>query len=1000
MHPESGPDGPRGTVTFLFTDIEGSTRLLQEIGGAYPVVLADQKALLLQAAEAHGGHLVDSAGDGLFFAFSRASDALAGTVAAQRALAAHPWPEGVAVRVRMGVHTGEPVVAGTDYVGLDVHRAARISDAAHGGQILVSEVTRQLVGDELPAGVTLIDLGEHRLKDLVRPERLYQVRANGLSDSFPPLRAAGRISRSNLPARATRLIGRDEDLDSIQALLLRDDVRLLSLTGTGGTGKTSLAVEVATRCEARFADGAVFVPLAPVHEPALATDAIAQALGVEARARQEIGEAIADHLRDRRLLLVLDNFEHILDAAPLVAALVNACPHITVLVTSRFALRLSMEREFPVPPLRMPDRSASLATARLQAYPAVELFVQRAVAVKPGFGLDDDGAVAVAEICNRLDGLPLAIELAAARIKLFSPRALLARLDRRLELLSGGARDLPDRHRTLRHAIGWSYDLLEPGEQAVFRRLAVFAGGCTVESAEAVCAAAGGPALPAIDGIAALIDKSLLRQDPGEEDEPRFVMLETVREFALEKLEEANEAQVTRQAHADFLIALAGAAAPELRAEKQHIWLPRLERERDDFAAAFAWIVETGDTHRALRLAAALCRFWIIRGLHKEGRRHLRAVLGLPRDHDDAPLRARVLSGSAILAYEQADLVEATSQLQATLDHFRTVGDAKGIAETLNHLGWVSLYSGDVEQSRALSEEALAIHERRGDNHGIARSLTNLGGLSLQLGELERSRDLYERALELRRLENDARSVAYGKLNVCWALIRLGEVARATALATEAERALRSLGDNQILAFACYLLGEAKLEAGNPAEALPHLEESVILSREITQTTTLGVTLSSVAEALGRTGQLDRAIELAREAVTLFDQNRTYIWQCICLTVLGDVLRMAGRTGEARDVFFRMVDFALDLRMHPYVADALARLAVLEAEASHPEAALRLIGASRSERAVTGTRASSRGPDLDALETDATAVVGPDHAAALLREGASHPIADWKDLIR
>jgi predicted ATPase/class 3 adenylate cyclase len=997
MQSQPAAAGPRGTVTFLFTDIEGSTRLLQQIGAEYSHVLEEQKRLALEVYARHGGRLVDTAGDGMFVVFERARDAVAGAAEAQHALLSHAWPAGVSLRVRMGLHTGEPIVSPSGYVGLDVHRAARICGVAHGGQIVLSEATRQLIADDLPAGIALLDLGDHTLKDLPRPERLYQVGAEGLPDAFPPLRSTGRARTGNLPARALRLIGREDELAGIRNLLRRDDVRLLTLTGTGGTGKTSLAVEAAAQCIHEFRDGVAYVPLAPVTQPALVFAAIAQTLALSPRADEDVLDAVIDHLHGRGMLLVLDNFEQVTGAAAGVARIAAACPGVKVLVTSRFALRVTMEHEFPVSPLRTPDAATPDAVATLRSYPAVELFAQRAAAVKPGFGLDDDSAVAVAQICRRLDGLPLAIELAAARIKLFSPRALLARLDRTLEVLGGGARDLPQRHQTLRHAIGWSYDLLDPEERAAFRRLSVFVGGFPLDAAERIVDAAGEPRMPALDAVAALMDKSLLRQHPGDEDEPRFQMLETVREYALEQLLAAGEEAPTRAAHADVLIALAEKAAPELTGPGQPIWLPRLQREHDDLRAAFDWTVRSGDPARALRLGAALCRFWIIRGFHTEARQRLRAALDLSDASADEPLRARVLSGAAILAYEQGELQEAAGHLQQALDHYRAVNDERGIAETLNHMGWVDFYAGDLERARALSEEALAVHERRGDQRGVALSLTNLGGIAQQLGDFERALELNERAFRLRESFNDARSSAYGALNLSWTLIRLGDLERATILTREAERKLRPLGDKQILAYAVFVLGEAELERGRPADAVPLLEEAVSLGREVMQGSALGLALGVLAEALAKSGDTERAVEYAHEAVALHESGGTLMWKVLALRCQGDVLRLAGRPDEARAAYTEGLTRALARDMHFYASECIAGLAALAGQAGEHERAAWLVAAARGLRALSGAPPSPRGPDVDAIFAAAVEAVGPDAAGRAGAEGAG---ADLQRLTR
>jgi predicted ATPase/class 3 adenylate cyclase len=539
------PEAPRGTVTFLFSDIEHSTRLLQHLGERYAEVLAAYRRLLRKAFQAWDGYKIDTAGDGFFVAFQRATHAVDAAVAAQRALAVYDWPEGVPVRVRMGLHTGEPTLTASGYIGLDVHRAARICAAGHGGQTLLSQTTRALIEHDLPAGVRLQDLGTHRLKDLQRPERLYQLVIPSLPVDFPPLQSLDRRTH-NLPIQPTPLIGREQLSAAACELLRRTDVRLLTLSGPGGTGKTRLGLQVAADLLEDFESGVYFVPLAAIRDAALVALSIARTLDIQEKAGQALLDSPHESLHDKQMLL-LDNFEQVVAAAPLVAELLAACPRLKCLITSRVVLRLSGEHEFPVPPLALPDPRHLPAVDALSQYAAVALFIQRAPAVKPDFRVDNTNAPAVAEICVRLDGLPLAIELAAARIKLLPPQAILARLGHRLELLRGGARDMPDRHQTLRQAIAWSYDLLEMGEQALFRRLAVFARGCMLEAAEAVCLAVHDPAagprqgLEVLDGVASLLDKSLLRQQEHTSGEPRLRMLETIREYGLECLTASGE---------------------------------------------------------------------------------------------------------------------------------------------------------------------------------------------------------------------------------------------------------------------------------------------------------------------------------------------------------------------------------------------------------------------------------------------------------------------------
>ena len=522
---------PSGTVTFLFTDIEGSTRLLDELGAErYAEALAEHRRIVRDAFTRHGGVEVDTQGDAFFVAFPTAPAALEAAEEAQRALGAGP------VRVRMGVHTGTPHMAEEGYVGADVHRAARIAAVAHGGQVVVSSSAAELV--DLSA---LRDLGEHRLKDLTRPQQLHQLVGEGLPFDFPPLQTLERRT-TNLPVQPTPLIGRERELNQTRELLAQ--TRLLTLTGPGGTGKTRLAVQLAAEVIDEYDDGVFFVDLANVVDPELVVPTVAQTLGIREGAGRALRDVVAEYLARRRLLLVLDNLEHVVGAGPDVTRLISTAPASKVLATSRAALRLSGEQEYPVPPL--PSAAA------------VELFAERARAVRPDFALDGDRSV-VTEICARLDDLPLAVELAAARVKLLPPAKLLERLEQRLPVLTGGARDVPARHRTLRAAIDWSFELLDDEEQALFARLSVFAGGLTLEAAETVCDAS-------IEGLASLVEKSLLAQGESREGEPRFSMLETLVEYARERLDERGEAEAVADAHADYMQSL---AQPAWRREQE-----------------------------------------------------------------------------------------------------------------------------------------------------------------------------------------------------------------------------------------------------------------------------------------------------------------------------------------------------------------------------------------------------------------------------------------------
>ena len=502
---------PEGTATFLFTDIQGSTVLVQKLGiERWKAVLDTHYALLREQFAAHEGAEVNTEGDAFFVAFAQATQAVAACAAGQRALYAHPWPEDAVIRVRMGLHTGEAAMVGGDYMGLDIHRAARIASSAHGGQVVLSDATKVLCEGSLPDGVTLVDLGEHRLKDLAKPERIWQLRIDGLPDEFPPLKSLDKTP-NNLPTQLTSFVGRDKEL--AEGLRLLDQSRLLTLTGPGGTGKTRLSMQIGAEASDHFKHGVYFVPLAPISDPELVPSTVLQAMGVHDSDSRPPQEQLVAHLKEKEVLLILDNFEQILPAAGYVGEVLKASPTSKAVATSRAALKVYGEQEFPIPPLGVPDIAAEVSLDDLAQFEGVKLFIERAVALKPDFKLTAENAAAVAGIAALVDGLPLAIELAAARIKLMPPKAMLARLQDRLGELGGGARDLPERQQTIRGAIAWSYDLLDEGTQRLFARFAVFVRGGSLDQVEAVCGPADEVGGDVLDGISTLLDHNLVRRE-------------------------------------------------------------------------------------------------------------------------------------------------------------------------------------------------------------------------------------------------------------------------------------------------------------------------------------------------------------------------------------------------------------------------------------------------------------------------------------------------------
>ena len=721
-------------MTFLFTDIEGSTRLLSALGDGYAALLDAHSAILRSAIGAHAGTEVSTEGDAFFAVFPSARDAVSAAAEAQRALDATRWPEGSIVKVRMGLNSGEAKLGGDNYVGLDVNRAARIAAAGHGGQVLLSDATRALVAQDLPEGLRLRDLGEHRLKDLVLSVRISQLDIDGLAGDFPVLRSLD-ARPTNLPNQLTRFIGREQELVRVKELLAEH--RLVTLTGPGGTGKTRLALEAAGELLGDFSDGAFFVDLAPVRDAARVALTVAQALGLSVDPSGDALAAAQTHLRERDLLLIVDNFEQVIDGATTIEGLIAAASGLRVLVTSRMALRIYGEQEYEVPPFELPDPGRPLD--ELSRYAAVSVFVDRARAVKPDFVLTSDDAPAVAGITARLDGLPLAIELVASQVRILSPQAILTRLEQHLPLPAGSVRGRPERQQTMRGAIAWSFDLLPAPERLLFAQLSVFPGGCTLAAAEAVCGP-GDLGISVLDGLGALVDKSLLRPVESPDGETRFAMLETILEYAGERLRDEYDAEATYRRLAEFLLAFAEAAEPHLTLGEQALWLDRCEREGPNLARALRWAIDVGEAEIGLRTAAALWRFWQQRGPIWEGRAALDQLLAL--EGGSPEVLAKALAAAGGLAWWGGDYGATQLNFEKALPVVRESGDRVGEVDALYNLGFVTVWSGagnavdrartegrfaHADAAESLFRQSLALAEELGYQKGVARAHRGLG---------------------------------------------------------------------------------------------------------------------------------------------------------------------------------------------------------------------------------------------------------------------------------
>ena len=786
-------DLPRGTVTFLFTDIEGSTRLLSELGERYANALAEHRRLLREAFRAHGGVEVDTQGDAFFYAFAKAADAVAAAVEAQEMLTSGP------IRVRIGVHTGQPQLTDEGYVGLDVHAGARVAACAHGGQVVLTKRTRDLVD----ATFRFRDLGEHRLKDLDEAVWLYQLG----DELFPPLKS---LSNTNLPIPASSFLGRETELGEAQALL--HHTRLLTVSGPGGTGKTRFSIELASRQLADCPNGVFWMPLAPLRESVLVTEEAARVLGAK--------DGLAAHIGGKRMLILFDNFEQVVEAAPALGDLLRACPNLRLLVTSRETLRIDGETEFALPPLVEEE--------------GVALFCSRA-RVKP--------SEAVRELCRRLDGLPLAIELAAARAKVLPPEKLLPRLTERLDLLRGG-RDAESRHATLRATIAWSYELLRPDEQQLFARLGVFTGGCTFGAAEEVCAAD-------LDTLQALLDKSLLRRT-GD----RYWMLETIREFALEGHDERADAHETLMKRTDYYVRVAEEAYQKHRSAAQGEWLDRLDPEHDNIRAAIAHAREMGDGELELRLALAVAQFRIRRGYFSEVLADLERALQFPGRPD---LRARALHLAGWTASIFGRSNDGERLLREGLALARELGDPKLIVEELYTLA-AMVSDRDQVEAQPMYDELLELVEQHPEDR-FPRAFVNLGDFALRRGDYARARDVSARGIELAREVDDPWPLALALSNHGEALLGLGSAEEAMEDFREALRVMQTTQDAHGVALMLSSIGVAAVEIGNLERGIRLLACADVLVVEELE-----------ADFTGYEGELhEQAVAKARETCGQFE---------------------------------------------------------------------------------------------------------------------------------
>lgn len=815
---------PAGTVTLLFTDIEGSTRFWETYPDAMRLSLARHDDLMRSAIVESGGFIFKTVGDAFCAAFSTAREAVDAAISIQMAMAAEPWPDVTPIRVRVGLHTGAVESRDRDYFGPPVNRVARLLATAHGGQSLLSRATCELVRDTLPEGVTLKDLGAHQLKDLTRPEQIFQLLHGDLESEFPPLRSLSNRP-NNLPLQLTSFVGREAEIERIVASF--EGSRLVTLTGSGGAGKTRLAIQVGADMLEAFPDGAWFVELAATGSEEGLARAVGKVLGVPDERDQPMMDAIAERIGDKQMILILDNCEHLIaGCARLADFLLRSCSRLKLLATSREALAISGETAFRVPPLALPERTSSHTISSLTQFAAVRLFIDRAEQVNSGFTVTNENAPAVASVCCRLDGIPLAIELAAARTRVLTVEQIEARLDQRFSLLTAGSRVALPRQQTLRALIDWSYDLLQPIEKVVLQRLAVFSGGWTLDAAESVCADESVDRWEVSESVLSLAEKSLVvtQELAGAH---RYALLESIREYALEHLVASGSQSITERRHQDYFVDLAREAYTGLRASDQRSWLDRLDLDHDNFRAALR-----RDTagERSLAIVGCLWWYWYSRGHLTEGRSWLDSALEKSEGADPL-LRARALNGAGVLAEYQGDYAVSLAQLHEAADIFRALGEEWSLAMTLNNIGNVHGSLEEFGQAESYWRQAFEIWHRLeelgvlSDISGLAAVLDNLGNIAVIQGRQDEGREFYRQGFELRLSGGHHALAAYSLVNLGALEEKVGN--RQQALEHYQRGIQISIDQGDDFAISYFVLGLASLATPPIASTLLGLHERI-----------------------------------------------------------------------------------------------------------------------------------------------------------------------------
>ena len=948
-------NAPTGTVTFLFTEIEGIARLWDECPADIVAMLERHDAIIRGAVEHSAGVVFKEASGAHFAAFPYAPNAVEAALAAQTALLAELWPSDIGRRTRMALNSGSPEFRNGDYFGQPLNLTARLLATGYGAQILLSSTTQQLAVDLLPTDTSLRRLGEHRLRDLDTPETVYQLISPALPDAFGPLRSLSSIQvPNNLPQQLTSFVGRHREVADLKELFEKS--RLVTLIGSGGCGKTRLSLHLASDLLEEFADGVWVVELESLAEPAFVPQSVAGVLSVAEVPGQDIATTLEAALADKRLLLMLDNCEHVLTAcAQLTDSLLRSCPHIKIMATSREALGIPGEAAHRVPSLAVPDAKVHIVPDKLAQYESARLFLERANSASPLFALTEENASEVAQVCRQVDGIPLAIELAAARVRSLSVGDISSRLATSFQLLTGGSRTALPRQQTLRATIEWSYNLLSDPEKTVLRRLSLFAGGCTPAAAQSACGGTTIDESEVLDLVISLNDKSLVVAQTGRE-KTRYHLLATVSQYAAERLEEFGETNAVAAKHSEHFRNLADEASGKLIGPEQQLWLDALEADHDNLRKALSLsLQDSKGGERALQLASALSRFWFMRGYLTEGRDRLNAALIHPASADPSARRAQVLNAAGAFAWSQGDYVAARRLYEGSLEIRRLLGDRRGIAGTVNNLGLVAKEQGYFALARSHYEESLAVHRELEDQIGINACLNNLGGLACDHGDFVMAKTLHAESLAICRHLEDNEGIGTSLNNLGLVDFALGDYGVARERYHESLAIREAAGDRRGAATCLANLGAVEHAVGDYIQAQDLCERALAEQRELSDMRGLAITLDTLGAIASEQEDYIAARAYYNEALRLNREHGHRAWEATNLNNLGVVAHQLGELAEARSLQEQSLAIMREVGYKQGFALVFEALAALAASEGNAKRCIRLYAAADSAREALGT---------------------------------------------